>query len=215
MDGDLAGVPFGNPQAPGRVGPDPARALSGGRWLDDRRLVRRPVDLRDVAARERRVPDIAHGCGGNAVRPATARRVERLDLALGRVKAAVHAWLAGEPQDAIAVERRRVEVRVGMAVRQLEDLDLVGHWVDADDRVETAVGDPRGTLRSDDHPVRRGPWSEIDLANVAGRRIEVAKRSNMLAGVPDATVDRGRDVVRVAAHSDGELLHLPATRCPR
>ena len=46
----------------------------------------------------------------------------------------------------------------------------------------------------------------------AGRRVEVAERAVALAGVPDATVGGGRDVVRMAAGGDRVLDELAAGR---
>ncbi len=46
-----------------------------------------------------------------------------------------------------------------------------------------------------DHAVRRRARTERDLADVAGRRVEVAEDAGLLAGVPDPAVGGRRDVV--------------------
>ena len=72
---------------PARVRPDAPRALARGRRLDDGRAPGRAVDPRDVAAGERGVPDVAVRRGGDAVRPAAARRVADRHLAASRDRA--------------------------------------------------------------------------------------------------------------------------------
>ena len=117
--------------------------------------------------------------------------------------------LTGEPEDAVAVERGGIEVRVRVGSRQLEHLDLLGRRVHPHDRVQAAVGDPRCAVGTDDHAVRRGARAEVDLADLPGRRVEMAERAVVLARVPDATVDGGRDVVWMAARRDRVLDELP------
>ena len=212
MDANLSGIPLRHPQPAVRVGPDAAGALPGCRRFHDGRLPARPVDVRDVTAGKRRVPDLTVGRRRDAVRSATAWRVERLNDAVTRVQPSVHPGLPGEPQHTVAVERGGVEVRIGVAGRQLEHLDLLGRGVHSHDRVQAAVRDPRGAVRPDDHAVRRGTRAEVDLADLPGRRVEVAERAVVLAGVPDATVGGGRDVVRMAARRDRVLHEVEGAR---
>ena len=69
--------------------------------------------LRDVVAGERGVPDLAVRRRGDAVGADALRRLPGVDLAGRRIDAAVDAVLPGEPEDALAVEGRGVEVGVG------------------------------------------------------------------------------------------------------
>ena len=64
----------------------------------------------------------------------------------------------------------------------------------------------------DDHAVRRGTRAEVDLVDIPGRRVEVAERAVVLAGVPDPTVGGGRDVVRMAARRDRVLHEVEGAR---
>ena len=61
-------------------------------------------------------------------------------------------------------------------------------------------------------PCGAEPGAEVDLADLPGLWVEVAERAVALAGVPDATVDGGRDVVRMAAGRDRVLDELEAGR---
>jgi hypothetical protein len=87
------------------------------------------------------------------------RRVEDPDHSRARVHASVDAALPGEPQEALAVERGRVEVGVVRA-REREGRDLQALRIDANDGVEAAIGDPRRPVRPDDDPVRCRPLTE-------------------------------------------------------
>ena len=83
---------------------------------------------------------------------------------------------------------------------QREDAYRLACRVDAHDRVQAAVGDPRRAVRADDDAVRRRAGAERDLARSSPRRrVELAERPAALRRVPDAAVRRGRDVVRVGA----------------
>jgi hypothetical protein len=179
-----------------------------------RRLPRRgcAIDPGNVAAGERGVPDVATGGRGDAIGPGTTRRVEDLNPSTGRIQPAVDAGLAGEPEDAVPIERRRVQVGVPPVRRQREDLDASRSGVDADDRVQPTVGDPRRPVGPDDDAVRCGSGSEPGLVDGAGRGIEVAEGAVLLARVPDAAVGGGGDVVRVAPGGNRELHELEGSR---
>ena len=86
-----------------------------------------------------------------------------------------------------------------------EGRDLVGVGVDADDRVQAAVGDPGVAVRPGDDAMGRGPVTERDGPDAPGRGVEVAERAVVLARVPDAAVRRRRDVVGMRAGDDVEL----------
>ena len=104
---------------------------------------------------------------------ARAARHRRACRPVRGVEPAVDAGLAREPEPAAAVERRRVEVRARRAsAGSGKRRTRVRAVVDADDRVQAAVGDPGRAVRPDDHAVRRRAGAECDaprLARCAGR----------------------------------------------
>ena len=149
---ELARVPLGDPQPPGRVGPHAARTLTGGRRLFDLGGAGRsgrcgPGSSRQ-ATRTRPRPTAWPRC--RTARGRAARRTPRPRRA--RIDAPVDAGLAGEPERPVAVERRRVQVRPAAVRRQREGRDCAARRVDPEDRVAAAVRDP-GMRR----PVRRSP----------------------------------------------------------
>ena len=81
-------------------------------------------------------------------------------------------------------------------------LDLSRLGIDADDRVEPAVRDPRRAVRPDDDPMWRRTTTKADVDHCPGRRVEVAERPIALTGVPDAAIDRRGDVVWMAGWRD-------------
>src|SRR4051812_49402811 len=131
---DVPAVPFADPQPALAVGPHAARALLRRRRLDDAGRPARCVDLGEIVAGQRHVPDRALRRGGDAVGPGTARRIPRLHvLGLG-IEAADDAGLPGEPQHALGVEGRGVEVGARLAGHE-EELDAPVAWHVAADRV--------------------------------------------------------------------------------
>ena len=108
----------------------------------------RPVDVRDVAAGERGVPDVPRRRRRDAVRAATLRVIEDLHRAGRRIEPAEDAGLAREPEDAVGIEDRGVQVRAGPVAGEREGRDLVGVGIDPDDRVQAAVGDPGVAVRA-------------------------------------------------------------------
>ncbi len=205
MDRDLARVPLRDPQPAIRCRPHPPRPLAGRRRIDHPRLSGVAVDPGDVAARQRRVPDLAARRGRDAVGPAPTGRLEHLHLA-ARLEAPVVAGLAGEPQRPVEVERRGVEVRARCVVGQRVDVDPLRRGIDAHDRVQPTVGDPRRPVGADDHTVGRRAAAERDLPNPTRTGIEVAEGRVALARVPDAAVGSGRNVVRMTIGRHRELL---------
>ncbi len=77
---------------------------------------------------------------------------------------------------------------------------------DADDRVQAAVGDPCCSVGPDDHAMWRAALPQRDLGRLAGLRIEDAQPASQLCRVPDRSIRRGCDVVRVRARRNVELL---------
>src|SRR5258706_16460290 len=111
----------------------------------------------------------------------------------------MNAGLSGEPQNALLIERRCIEVSVGEVPRQREQLDLARHRIDARDRVLSALGDPRRAIRSDDDAMGRGAGPKRNVLVLAGLRIEPAENAFLLAAVPDRAIRRRRDVMRIVA----------------
>src|SRR5262249_55406727 len=149
VHGDVAAVPFADPEPALAVGPDATRALLRRRRLDDARRSRRSIDLREVVAGQRHVPDRALWRRRDPIGASAARRLPDLHLFRLGIEAADDAVLAGEPEDALLVEDRRVEVGGGGAAIQLPDLHLVVLGVDAGDGVLAAFRDPGCAVRPD------------------------------------------------------------------
>ena len=82
------------------------------------------------------------------------RRFEYLHLAVRGIEPAVITSLPGKPENAVIIERRRVEVYVGRALGCREDTYFVSFRIDAHDGVEARVGDPRRVVGADDHAMR-------------------------------------------------------------
>src|SRR6185503_18121614 len=117
-----------------------------------------------------------------------ARRVDDLGgitrLMPGWIDPADNPALPGEPDNAVRIEHRGVEIRIRARHRVLRKrMSLVFH---PDDCVETAIGHPCRAVRSDDHPMRRRTGSERDRLDSAGLRIEEPERSRRLRGIPDS-----------------------------
>ena len=187
-------VPVADPDAPLRVGPHAARTLPARRRLDDGRLAGLDVDARDVAARERRIVDVPAGRRGDAVGSAPPRRLPHPDVVRRGIDAAVDARLAREPDPALPIEGRRVEVRVSGCRRQRPALHGASVRIDAHDRVLAAVGDPRRAVGTDDHAVRR--------------RARPQRRFPR----PCPTSDRGCRACRSAAPCSRRARRVPARR---
>src|SRR5260370_12072791 len=111
----------------------------------------------------------------------------------------MNAGLSGDPQKALLIERRRIEVSVGELPRQREQLDLARHRIDARDRVLSALRDPRRAVRSDDDAMGRGAGPKWNVLVLAALRIEAAENAFVVAAVPDRAVGRRRDVMGIVA----------------
>src|SRR5438093_4816382 len=205
VDADPPSEPLGEPEPAAGVGPDAARPGLARRRLEDGDAPRPDLDLPEVAARKRGEPHLALRRRRDSVRPLPARRVEHVDLSARWVEPADDPGLPGEPEDAAPVERRGVEAltrpRYGPAP------DLARDRVDADDRVETAVGDPGRAIRTDDDAVRSRAAAERDALHLAGRGIEPPELAGTLAGEPHPAIARGRDVVRAHPRRHGVGRH--------
>src|SRR6185295_3112780 len=175
VPGEIAGVPFRDPDVALGVGPDAARALARRRRLDHRGFAAAKIDAGDVRTGERGVVHVAVGRDVNAVRAATARRLEHFHLAVARVEPAVDAALAGKPVHALLVEDRRVEVGVAAVRGQRPALHGAGLRIDAHDRVLPAVGEEGRAVGAGDHAVRRGAGAELDELDLAALGVEDAE----------------------------------------
>ena len=170
------------------------------------------VDAADVAAGQRGVEHLPIRGGGDAVGARTPGGVEDLDPADLWVEPSQHPRLPGEPQD-VTAEGGRVEVGRSPLGRQRVTVDLLGAGVDPHDRVQAAVGDPRGPIRADDHAMRGRAVPERDQPALAGGRVQQAEVTGPLGGVPDRAAVGGRgDVVGSAPGRDRVLLHPQARR---
>src|SRR5262249_34381141 len=128
-----------------------------------------------------------------------------LDLLVRQVDAAVNAALPGEPERALLVEGRGVEVGALETLRQREQLHRLASRIEARDRVLPAFGDPGRAVGTDDHAVRRRALAERDLLDLAGLWIENAERALILRSVPHLAVRRGGDIVRMRAGCDRKI----------
>src|SRR4029079_18829433 len=126
----------------------PTRTLARRGRLDHVRVAGLTVDAGDERAGERAPPDVAAGCRADAVGAGAARRfLDRHGAGPGR-DLADEAALAGEPEVAVAVERRGVPVRVASYGGQRERAHRAVGPADSNDRVLAAVGEPRGLVRA-------------------------------------------------------------------
>ena len=197
------------------VAPDAACALVRGRRHEHHGLAGLLHDPAHVAPDKRRVVDLAVRAGRDPIGSGASRRVEDPHLPGLGVEQTEDPVLAGEPQRPVAVERRRVETRVGPERGQREALHLARRRVDADDRVEPAIGDPRRAIGADDDPMRRRSAAELCHLRRTRLRIEPPELARELRRVPDTAVARGRDVVRSLTARDAELLHHELERARR
>src|SRR5262249_52769030 len=186
--------------------PDTARVSTGLRRVDHRGGAGPGIDPRDVVAGERGVPDLARWGDGDAVGARALGRLPDLDLAGGRVEAAVDAALPGEPQQAGLVEYRRIEIGAGGVRRQPEQAHLLARGIDPGDGVLPTFGHPGGPIRAEDDAVRRGTRTEGDLLELAAAGIEATKEALVLAGEPDGAIRRWRHVMRISIR--GQLVVL-------
>src|SRR5262245_11330657 len=120
---DATGIPEARPQHALGVRPYATRTGALARRLDDGGRAGVEINMRDMVAGQRGVPDLARRRHRDAVGPAPARRSPGVDLAGLRIDASVDAILAGEPDDAALVDHRGVEIGTRKLLRQREHLD--------------------------------------------------------------------------------------------
>jgi hypothetical protein len=128
--------------------------------------------------------------------PVRAAR-QTLQLCLPRDQDGIHAILPGEPQHAVTVEGRRVEIGIAPINGQWITLHFFRGRIDTYDGIQAAVGDPWRAIGSDDHTMRRRSRSQRDMMCLAGLWIEAAQRARRLRGVPHRAIRRGRNIVRM------------------
>src|SRR5262245_39772872 len=209
IDTDVAGVPLTDPQPAFRIRPHATRALILGRRLINGRSTGLQFDIGEIIARQRYEPDIALGCAGDAIGPATLGRVPDLHVACRRVESAIDAVLSREPDATAAIESRGVEIGVGHAlVRQPPYLDLLRRWIDAHDGVLTAVGKPRSAVRPHDDTVRCRVLAELNTLDLAASWIQSAGNAKVLASVPNISARPDGHIVRIVAFRQLVVLGL-------
>src|SRR4029077_10848956 len=108
-DRDVSGIPFAGPDTALRIGPGAARAGARIGRLDDGGGAGRGVDPPEIAAGERGEIDALRRCS-DAVGTGAARRLPDFERRARHVEPAVDAVLAGEPQNAGAIEGGGVEI---------------------------------------------------------------------------------------------------------
>src|SRR3990172_7953889 len=138
----LPRIPLADPNPSLRVRPHAAAALITRRRLDHRCRASFRIDPRDMASCKGRVIDFASGRCRYAVGTPAFLSIGDFDLAGFRIKTAVDAGLAREPEHAFPVKGRGVEVRITALLRKRKYLDLLRPGVHADDCIEAAVRYP-------------------------------------------------------------------------
>ena len=197
---ELAGVPLADPDPAAGVRPRPARALVLRRRLSTRtvpRLTRCGRGSRRRATRTRR----SGRRRGDAVR-ARARGAENTRAWPSRGSSRRRSPLPREPEDAAGGRTLPCSGSRSPAAGSEVAAYPARRWINPDDHVEPAVGDPRCAVRPDDHSVRRGARSKRSHAGSCRfSGVEPAELPGGLGRVPDAAVPSGSHVVRVLARS--------------
>src|SRR3984893_6935671 len=147
---EIAAVPAGNPERAAAVAPDTPGALTRHWRLQDRDGVGLGIDLAEIIAGERGEEHLAIRRRGDAVGAGATRCIEHRHPAGFGIEPALDAILPGEPQHALAIETRRVEVGVPPLLEQRKELRCARRGIDPRDRVLPAFGDPGGPVRSAD-----------------------------------------------------------------
>jgi len=125
----------GDPERAATVAPDPPRALTRHWRLQDRDGAGLKIDLAEIVASERGEEHLAVRRGGDAVGAGAARRVEYRHSACFGIEPTIDAVLPGEPEHALAIKARGVEVGVAPFLGQREELHRTGDGIDLGDRV--------------------------------------------------------------------------------
>ena len=104
----------------------------------------------------------------------------------------MHTVLPGEPQHALLVEGRRVQIYVGKFAGQREQFYGMSLRIDARNRVLAAFGDPRRAVRPDDDAVGRGAGAERVFGRGLAELVRgVRGRRGVLAGLCEGGGGRG------------------------
>ena len=163
--------------------------------------------MAEIVAGERGEEHLAVRRGGDAVGASAARRVEYRQSARFGIEPTIDAVLPGEPEHALAIKARGVEVGVAPFLGQGEELDCTGRGIDPGDRVLPTFGDPGGTVGRNDHAVGCRSRTQRDQIRFPGPGIEPAEFARGLRGEPDCAVRRGKDVVCSGACQHGKGLY--------
>src|SRR5205823_946534 len=156
---------------------------------------RSAIDLRNVVARERGIPDVTSRSDSDAIGAAAARRSPGLDLAALGIDTAIDAALPGEPVDALLVEGSRIEVGARKVARQREYLGGARARIETHDCVLPAVGEPGSAIRTLDNAVRCRSRPKRNVFGLIGFGIENAQHTFRLARIPDRPVGARRNVM--------------------
>jgi hypothetical protein len=106
-----------------------------------------------------------------------------------------------------AVECGGIQIGVIGTGRQRVSRHLPGGGIDADDRVQSAIGDPGCAVRTDDDPMGRRTVAQRDLLDLASGRIEPSQGALSLRRIPDSAIGRRRHVMGPRTGRHLELLH--------
>ena len=105
---------------------------------------------RDVVTESGRQPDNESQLVANNINSVLQRATD-LHIACHRIEPAINAILSREPDAALAVESRGVEIGVRHALSgQRPYLDLLCRGIDAHNGILAAVGEPGGAVRPDE-----------------------------------------------------------------
>src|SRR5438105_5434421 len=110
--GDLTRVPLAHPYPALRVAPHSTGTLTWCGRVENDGAASLALDPTDVTTGERRVVQTSIGADRDAVGPRAPRRVKDRHRAARWIESPVDAVLSGEPERAVAIEDRRVEVCV-------------------------------------------------------------------------------------------------------
>src|SRR5882757_739747 len=189
-------IPEARPQIAFRIRPDAARARALARRFDNRGLAGSAVDLCNVVAAERRIPDVAAWRDRDTIGTVAARGSPGVHLAALGIDAAIDAALSGEPVDAFLVEGSGIEIGARKIARKREYLDGARDRIEPHDCVLSAVGEPSGASRTLRYAMGSRPRPERNMLGLAGLGIEYAQHTFGLARIPDRPVRARRNVMR-------------------
>src|SRR5262249_22488873 len=108
----ITSIPPADPEGAAAVAPDTPRPLARHRRLQDRDGTGFMIDVAEIAAGERCEEHLAIRRRGNAVGAGAARRVVHRHRTRFGIEPAIDPVLPGEPENALTIKARRVEVGV-------------------------------------------------------------------------------------------------------